>query len=362
LPPAAFVRVYRRELPDGDSRLKVLDAVKTRVVRLARASRRLAKKSRTLRQIKGQLRGRREQVHLTLAGFRARLLGGADADPGDAVNPENMIWIFGSGRSGSTWLRSMMGEMGGHRVWEEPMVGRLFGEFYARAPQENSRSADFIMGEPIRKGWTRSIRNFVLDGASYSNPRLRPDDYLVIKEPNGSVGAVLLMEALPESRMILLVRDPRDVVASVLDAAREGGWLYESRNGKASKRRSPADKRPSAFAAERARVYRRGVESAKAAYDAHRGPKVLIRYEDLLADTLGTIKRLYAELDIVVDEVELTKAVEKHAWENVPEEEKGRGKFYRKADPGGWKEDLTPKQAEIIERITAPLLEEFYPD
>ena len=108
-------------------------------------------------------------------------------------------------------------------------------------------------------------------------------------------------------------------------------------------------------------MYRRGVESAKAAYDAHRGPKVLIRYEDLLADTLGTIKRLYAELDIVVDEDELTKAVEKYAWENVPEEEKGRGKFYRKADPGGWKDDLTPKQAEIIERITAPLLEEFYP-
>jgi hypothetical protein len=344
-----------------DHKIKItLEAAKARVDGAVRALRRLAKRSRTLRRVKGSLKGRRQQAYLELAGLRARLAG--EGGPRTTVNPEKMVWIFGSGRSGSTWLRSMMGEMGGHRVWDEPMVGRLFGEFYARAPQENSRSADFILGEPIRKGWTRSIRNFVLDGASYSNPRLRTDDYLVIKEPNGSVGAALLMEALPESRMILLVRDPRDVVASVLDAAREGGWLYESRNGKASKRRSPADKRPSAFAAERARVYRRGVESAKAAYDAHRGPKVLIRYEDLLADTLGTIKRLYAELDIVVDEVELTKAVEKHAWENVPEEEKGRGKFYRKADPGGWKEDLTPKQAEIIERITAPLLEEFYPD
>jgi hypothetical protein len=344
-----------------DHKIKItLEAARAQGDRAVRALRRLAKRSRTLGRIKGSLNGRRQQAHLELAGLRAKLAG--ESGPRAAVNPEKMVWIFGSGRSGSTWLRSMMGEMGGHHVWEEPMVGRLFGEFYARSPQENRRSADFIMGEPIRKGWTRSIRNFVLDGASYSNPRLRPDDYLVIKEPNGSVGAELLMEALPESRMILLVRDPRDVVASVLDAAREGGWLYESRNGEASKRRSPADKGPSAFAAARARVYRRGVESAKAAYDAHRGPKVLIRYEDILADTLGTIKRLYEELGIVVDEDELTKAVEKHAWENVPEEEKGRGKFYRKADPGGWKEDLTPKQAEIIERITAPLLEEFYPD
>ncbi|HEU4494146.1 MAG TPA: hypothetical protein VFR69_08145, partial [Rubrobacteraceae bacterium] len=55
-------------------------------------------------------------------------------------------------------------------------------------------------------------------------------------------------------------------------------------------------------------------------------------------------------------------AVEKHSWENVPEEEKGEGKFHRKATPGGWREDLTPGQAQIVERITAPLLKEFsYP-
>jgi hypothetical protein len=63
-----------------------------------------------------------------------------------------------------------------------------------------------------------------------------------------------------------------------------------------------------------------------------------------------------------VDERELTRAVEKHAWENIPEKDKGEGKFYRKASPGGWQEDLTPEQAQIVERITAPLLRELYPD
>ena len=58
---------------------------------------------------------------------------------------------------------------------------------------------------------------------------------------------------------------------------------------------------------------------------------------------------------------ELARAVEKHSWENIPEEKKGEGKFYRKATPGGWQEDLTPEQAQIVERITAPLLNEFYP-
>jgi hypothetical protein len=35
------------------------------------------------------------------------------------------------------------------------------------------------------------------------------------------------MEALPESRMIFLIRDPRAFAASALDAARKGSWMYE---------------------------------------------------------------------------------------------------------------------------------------
>jgi hypothetical protein len=40
---------------------------------------------------------------------------------------------------------------------------------------------------------------------------------------------------------------------------------------------------------------------------------------------------------------------------------KGQGKFYRKASPGGWRDDLTPRQAKLVEEITAPVMGEFYP-
>ena len=304
--------------------------------------------------------------------FGRRLANRALAGPGTTasangaqdrrVRPENAVWIFGSGRSGSTWLRSMMSDMDHHRVWEEPMVGQLFGSFHKHAQEGQLSSANFIMGEPTRKGWIRSIRNFVLDGAMYANPRLGPDDYLVIKEPNGSTGAPLLMEALPESRMILLVRDPRDVTASVLDGARKGSWLYERKDKGQWKENALADTNPEAIIRRRAHMYMSQVGRAKQAFEAHEGPKVLVRYEDLRADTLGTIKRIYSELGIPAEEKELVRVVEKHSWENIPEENKGEGKFYRKATPGGWREDLTPEQAGIVEKITAPLLEEFYPE
>jgi len=281
--------------------------------------------------------------------------------PGRGVDPARMVWIFGSGRSGSTWLRSMMGEMEGHLVWEEPLVGRLFGEFYDRAQPGQLGSTNFIMGEPKRSGWIRSIRNFVIDGANYRHPRIGPENYLIVKEPNGSAGAPLLMEALPESRMIFLLRDPRDVVASVLEGAKKGNWLYQWGERGSWKQDAAADNQPDKFAKIRADMYAQHVGNAARAYEAHRGPKALVRYEQLRADTLGTMRRLYKELAIPFEEERLRAAVDKHAWENIPKEEKGEGKFYRKASPGSWREDLSPRQVEIVEQITAPLLQKYYP-
>jgi hypothetical protein len=280
---------------------------------------------------------------------------GTGAEAG-GVRPEKMVWIFGDGRSGSTWLMNMMSELRRQALWREPMVGLLFGYlYYAWADEKRYKTKHFIMGLH-RENWLRSVRNFVLDGARTVHPKLSKDEYLVVKEPNGSIGAPLLMEALPESRMIFLVRDPRDVVASSLDGHREGGWHYIRRN----LQHSLADEDPDIFVENRANKYLWSVGNAKQAYEAHEGPKVLVRYEDLREDTLSTMKRIYSTLGMPVDEGELAQAVEKHSWENVPEEDKGEGKFHRRGISGGWEEDLTPEQAETVERITAPLLKEFY--
>ena len=283
----------------------------------------------------------------------------ADGRPAGGVAPENMIWIFGTGRTGSTWLAAMMEEPEGHDVWFEPRVGVFFD------PQRFERygGKHFILASQYKDVWLRSVRNFILDGANARFPELAGAGgrYLAVKEPGGSVGAGLIMEALPESRMVLLVRDPRDVVASWLDATKKGGWQTERRGEEGHRAQSLAETNPNAFVKRHAEAYLQHVGGARRAYDAHGGRKVVVRYEDLRVDALGTMRRMYDGLGVPVDEDELARAVEKHAWENIPVDKKGQGKFYRKAAPGGWQEDLTRHQAKTVERITAPLLEEFYP-
>jgi hypothetical protein len=275
------------------------------------------------------------------------------------VRPENIVWIFGSGRSGSTWLGSMMGGLDGCAMWNEPLVGNLFGNFYYFRVGGRKLGKHSILGEAYKETWLGPMRDLVLGGAEARFPEVVGGGYLVIKEPNGSMGSPLLMEALPESRMIFLIRDPRDVVASSMDARSEGSWLQERRE--ARRRTSKPDRNPNVYVRMRANSYVQQIEKTGQAYRAHGGHKVMVRYEDLRADTLETMKRIYKALEIPVEEAELARSVEKNSWENIPEQEKGEGKKLRKAKPGGWKEDLTARQVEIVEEITAPLLNEFYP-
>lgn len=105
--------------------------------------------------------------------------------------------------------------------------------------------------------------------------------------------------------------------------------------------------------------YVQQIRTAKRAYEAHRGPKTSsIPYEEPKADTLANLRRLC--LDISVDEERIARVVAAHFWESLSESEKGAGKFHRKASTGGWREDLAPKRATLVEEITVPLVWELY--
>lgn len=325
--------------------------------KLKRFAEKAVKRSPLLRTAYYRVAGFYRGVHLRLAGV-GRVPVGEEFTGG--VAPGNIVWIFCTARSGSTWLRRMLHDVAGGEVWEEPKVAVLFGQFYDRSHQAQRYSKEFVLGEPTRPVWTRALRHFVLEAAQASHPSVSSDDFLIVKEPGGATGAPLIMGALPESRMVLLVRDPRDCVASSLDAQREGAWMWEGKDEDKRERNLSKKRGALRYAKGLANQYVRQLTNGKRAYDAHHGRKSLIKYEDLRADPVATMKRVCSQLGIAADEEEIRRVVERHSWERVPEAEKGSGKFYRKAKPGGWQEDLTLEQTELVEEITAPIIAEFY--
>lgn len=316
----------------------------------------------------GVVRGRVPEANGKAAGASGFGAGGHRVG---SVRPEDITWIFGTARTGSTWLARMMTGLPRHRLWNEPLVGEMFGSLSISKPRwkKNLDREDFVFYGERKRAYLDSVRSFVLSNAAARFPGTKAGDRIVVKEPHGTLGAPILMEALPESRMVFLIRDPRDVAASGIDAHTEGGWARRHKdesdgqaaaNDKEDKRAKDNVDSANRRANDRADRYLRDISAAKEAYEAHDGRKTLVRYEDLRYDTLNVMKRVCSDLGMAVEEEKLARSVEKNDWEKIPEEKKGPGRSKRKATPGGWSEDLTPRQIEIVERITAPHLEEFY--
>lgn len=66
------------------------------------------------------------EAHAAIGHLEKRLEV-AESDPFPA---ENVVWIFGSARTGSTWLSLMMKDLPRHVRWSEPYVGAIL----ARVP------------------------------------------------------------------------------------------------------------------------------------------------------------------------------------------------------------------------------------
>jgi sulfotransferase family protein len=258
----------------------------------------------------------------------------------------------------------MLKHLDGYTLWKSPRVGSLFGDFYYDHPasQRGGDRTDHILG-PEKETWLGPMRSFILDGIALRFPELTEPGsdsrYLFISEHHGSLGAPLIMEALPESRMLLMMRDPRDVAASTREASKTSGWV---RKVEGDGGRTLADTNPIAFMEAHVEQNVRSMGHARQAYDAHQGPKAILKYEDLRADTLAAMRHTLSTLGLRFDEEQLAEAVETYSWENVPEKKKGEGMFHRKATPGGWKEDLSPEEVRIVEEGFESLINEFYAD
>ncbi len=269
---------------------------------------------------------------------------------GDPQSLRDLLWIFGCGRTGSTWLANLLSGNERTHLWYEPMFGLVFGR--VQDPSDAFvHSPVFVLGGPAEHRLP-PVRAFVLAAVHARYPDLRAGDTLVLKDQNASSGAPLLSEALPESRFVALVRDPRDVYASIRDAyMRPGSWAHRMLGT------SPPEEPPFE---DWAGGIQSAMDAAVKAYDTHAGPRCLLRYEDLLADTAGELRRLRCELDWPFADDRLDFAIAVNSWQALPEALKGPDEFHRRASPGSWCEDLTPGEIAMVERACSATLERFY--
>jgi hypothetical protein len=101
-----------------------------------------------LRGAKAVLRRARRRAARKLRRLKGCRRRGSNTERAGWIRPENLVWIFGAARTGSTWLGSMMADLNGDDWWHEPMVGYLFGQHYHERAGRRRGDEHFVLGGP----------------------------------------------------------------------------------------------------------------------------------------------------------------------------------------------------------------------
>lgn len=277
-----------------------------------------------------------------------------------AEHEDRLAWVMGSSRSGSTWLLRMLTDHPDVVGIDDPHLGHHLGVWrplplawavgterpaLKTLTEVKGDKDGYFFADRYRDAWMPALRDLVRArfGAQIDDAKATPAPTVVVKEP-GSHAADLILSAFPDSRLIFLLRDGRDVVDSWLDAYQPDSWaMDEGAFPVAPEARGPLVEWLSAVW-----VYRtRGVRKA---YDEHdRERRALIRYESMLADPAAELARAFETLGLRADNAQAI--ARRHAFESLSPSQRGPLREVRAASPGGWRTNLTAAEKRAMHEI-----------
>lgn len=294
-----------------------------------------------------------------------------------AIDEGRLAWIFGSSRSGSTWLLRMLSELRGVVPIDDPHLGHHLGVWRpiplawgaCEDPPELTTLLDLMADQPgyffsarHRDSWWGPLRALIQARFAAQAEGHRPAENgarangaqpltYVVKEP-GSHAAPLLTELFPASKLIFLLRDGRDVVDSWMAAYQDGSWaIQKGAFPVAPEGRIPLIRWLSAVWAFRCRAVRQ-------AFEAHPpARRALVRYEELRARPTEWVEEICRVLDL--DRLRVPEIAARHSFERAPVDARGPKHEMRSATPGGWRENLSPEEQEAMHGVLGEALEEF---
>ncbi len=314
----------------------------------------------------------------------------------DLYTERQRIFLVGHGKSGTTWLHMLFFHHPNAAVVAER---RLFEH-----PDENKALLDNLLDDDWFDSWFQSS-SFGVTAPEQADVRYQfsrlMSDYLlyralaVRKTPKGferktpithfsekialntEQDAQLTINTLrklyPDTKIVHIVRDPRDVAVSAMFHSyrnfrekRERNWItdfvesvLEGKNDNLLKKQAV-----SAYFKSHARAWNRIAsifhEQGKLLYGDN---YLLVRYEDLLQEPREQVSRLFAFAGLSHDPARVADVVEKASFKNLSRGRKAgeqdSSSFYRKGVAGDWKNYLSPEASHKVFKDARELMKQF---
>jgi hypothetical protein len=284
-------------------------------------------------------------------------------DTGDRYQGENLVFLVGCPRSGTTWLQRLLAAHPRVRTGQE---SHLF-DFYIGPqlrvwnklldPEETGRGGVGIGCYLTEEEFLATLRRYMISLLAPMLRRVAPGELFLEKTPEHALYIPEILQLLPRARFVHLLRDPRDVVASLLAASESWGARWAPH--------SPW---------RAARIWVKHVRGARMGA-ATLGPSQFleIRYEELHERPGETLLRVSGFLGLPWPRAEMEQAIENNRADRVRQ---GGGTqipirgafsnprgvvvepdgFVRRAVPGGWRQDLSWSQKLVVRAVAADLM------
>ena len=262
-----------------------------------------------------------------------------------------MIWIFASTRSGTTWLATKL--LTFHTLhWNEPNISKYLG-LHSPPFSETILDLDYFrdrtnyfFSNMYKKTWMYHLRKLILNRiyAEFKTTTIP----IIIQEPGG-LGHSIISECLENSKIIVIYRDGRDIIDSILDARTNltpgGRFTNLMKKPFEESQRMP-------FIKNHAKTWSDQIKILKSVVQNHNNENLIeVKYENLRKETLSNLEKIYEFLKIDIDKDSINKIVEKTSLKNLPAGTTGKGKGVRNVKPGSWRENLNEREIEQMNSI-----------
>ncbi|HEY3306155.1 MAG TPA: sulfotransferase [Candidatus Binatia bacterium] len=296
-------------------------------------------------------------------------ISGPERDQAIGYTGGNLVFIVGCSRSGTTWLQRLLAGHPKVRTGQEPCVFRSYVAPQLRAwrweltRERDPKTATGRGGVGLscyfqEHEFLAVLKNYMYQLLRPMIGNLQPGELFVDKTPVNAMCLAEISELLPDSRFIYLLRDPRDVVASLLAAYRTWGAGWAPRTAR-----------------EAVKIWIKFVRAADiAAKDIPSHRFLEIRYEKLLASPEDTLLKVAQFLNLQWDR-EAVKGVVTNNKAKLVKEGGGTpipvygevaqrvghvvrdpAAFIQSAGHGGWKKQLRFREKFVVWRKARNLM------
>ena len=271
---------------------------------------------------------------------------------------DRIFFVMGVPKSGTTWLQLLLDA--------HPKIScrgeDQFDFFLARVPRLLTEYNQLLMavdGQTARQGSTlfededvnelfRAIVTRALAKA-FSDPRITrvgtKDNSIVKHLP-------VYANFFPAARFIFIVRDPRDLVVS--------SWFHNLRTVEGFGERTGGLE---TWTHTVANHWLTDVSKVLSLADRLAGRLKVLRYEDLHQDPQATLGGAFDFLEESASEAEVKACLEAASFETLTggrsRGKEDRGSFFRKGQPGDWKNHLDDAAESVFRTTAGPLMAQF---